>query len=200
MSRVTHDIPNATPEPNIQRSISRGVFYPNYDNPKENEGWVSPAAMTIKTQYLQRRFHLRNLSPSLDRSEEKEPPQEESWKWRLNMEAALVHDGLLLLSEAAGSSAASRSMKVEGGRPCNVSCAEERPWGKGATLFNYLNSVRLQGITGSLALEGRKRAIGVLTFTICNMSLMHDFQGGTRGTLDLEVMHYTARTNEVRIE
>ena len=42
------------------------------------------------------------------------------------------------------------------GDPCHVSCAEERPWGKGATLFNYLNTVRLQGITGSLALQERK--------------------------------------------
>ena len=43
------------------------------------------------------------------------------------------------------------------GNPCNVSCSEERPWVEGATLFNYLNAVRLQGITGSIALQGRKR-------------------------------------------
>ena len=36
--------------------------------------------------------------------------EEEVRKARLSTEAALVHDGLLLLSEAAGSSAASRSM------------------------------------------------------------------------------------------
>ena len=73
---------------------------------------------------------------------------------RPNMEAALIHDGLLLLSEAAGSSAATRT--TDAGKPCNVSCAEEMPWGKGATLFNYLNTVRLQGITGGLALQGRE--------------------------------------------
>ena len=43
------------------------------------------------------------------------------------------------------------------GNPCNVSCSEERPWVEGATLFNYLNAVRLQGITGSIALQGRMR-------------------------------------------
>ena len=36
--------------------------------------------------------------------------EEEVRKARLSTEAALVHDGLFLLSEAAGSSAASRSM------------------------------------------------------------------------------------------
>ena len=39
---------------------------------------------------------------------------------------------------------------------CNVSCSgagEARPWAQGATLLNYLNAVRLQGVTGRLALQ-----------------------------------------------
>ena len=36
---------------------------------------------------------------------------------------------------------------------CNVSCADERPWAEGATLYNYLNSVRIKGITGKIALR-----------------------------------------------
>ena len=49
-------------------------------------------------------------------------------------------------------SAASRT--VSGA--CNVSCSgagEARPWAQGATLLNYLNAARLQGVTGSLALQ-----------------------------------------------
>ena len=72
---------------------------------------------------------------------------------------------------------------------------------EGATLFNYLNAVRLQGITGSIALQGRKRgnkSIRIVRETVtCKLGII--FQAGTRATLDLEVKHYNSKTNEVRI-
>ena len=66
--------------------------------------------VSLRVSYLRnQQFHIRNTSPHLNHFE-KEQPMEEVRKARLNTEAALVHDGLLLLSEAAGSSAASRTM------------------------------------------------------------------------------------------
>ena len=32
----------------------------------------------------------------------------------------------------------------------NVSCRNEKPWTYGATVYNYLNSARLSGMTGKL--------------------------------------------------
>jgi hypothetical protein len=57
---------------------------------------------------------------------------------------------------------------------CNVSCVDEKSWAKGATLYNYLNTVRAYGITGKLAL-----------------------QEGKRSTTDLEVMRYHGKTDAI---
>lgn len=72
----------------------------------------------------------------------------------LVFEASLVYDALLILLETVRSLDAAEW--ITGQHPA-VSCSPEQPWSKGATFFNYLNTARIDGLTGQLILKARER-------------------------------------------
>ena len=77
-----------------------------------------------RASYLgNQQYRHRNTPPHLNPFEKEQPAAGEEVRKEaglLDMEAALVHDGLLLLSEAAGSSAASRSTTAGARLACAV--------------------------------------------------------------------------------
>ena len=67
-------------------------------------------------------------------------------------EPALVFDAVYVF--AVGLMASDVSYKL---RPKNLSCELEQPWHDGLSLYNFINSVTIQGLTGNVEFdEGRR--------------------------------------------
>jgi hypothetical protein len=66
----------------------------------------------------------------------------------LTVEAAVLHDTLLVLAEAV------RTLDFESVLVAtDVSCSDEKSWELGATFFNYINAVEANGITGKIRFQ-----------------------------------------------
>ncbi|XP_063698938.1 glutamate receptor ionotropic, kainate 2 [Culicoides brevitarsis] len=70
----------------------------------------------------------------------------------LQTEPALMYDSVALF--AAGLQSLDRSHKL---KPVNLSCEQETPWEDGTSLYNYLNSATINGLTGRIEFEEGKR-------------------------------------------
>ncbi|XP_017765833.1 PREDICTED: glutamate receptor ionotropic, kainate 2-like [Eufriesea mexicana] len=70
----------------------------------------------------------------------------------IQAEPALVYDSVQVF--AHGLAALDRSHDL---RPANLSCEKEEPWDDGLSLYNYINAVRLHGLTGHIEFNEGKR-------------------------------------------
>ncbi|XP_031780327.1 glutamate receptor ionotropic, kainate 2 isoform X2 [Nasonia vitripennis] len=70
----------------------------------------------------------------------------------IQAEPALVYDSVQVF--AHGLAALDRSHIL---RPANLSCEREEPWDDGLSLYNYINSAGLQGLTGHIEFNEGKR-------------------------------------------
>uniref|UniRef100_A0A336LKS7 CSON010117 protein n=1 Tax=Culicoides sonorensis TaxID=179676 RepID=A0A336LKS7_CULSO len=70
----------------------------------------------------------------------------------LQTEPALMYDSVAVF--AAGLQSLDRSHKL---KPVNLSCEQETPWEDGTSLYNYLNSASINGLTGHIEFEEGKR-------------------------------------------
>ncbi|XP_049948224.1 glutamate receptor ionotropic, kainate 2 [Schistocerca serialis cubense] len=71
----------------------------------------------------------------------------------LQAEPALLHDAVHVF--ARGLAALDRSHQL---RPANLSCELERPWDDGLSLYNYISSAGLHGLTGHIEFTEGKRS------------------------------------------
>ncbi|XP_015191413.1 PREDICTED: glutamate receptor ionotropic, kainate 2 isoform X2 [Polistes dominula] len=70
----------------------------------------------------------------------------------IQAEPALVYDSVQVF--AHGLAALDRSHDL---RPANLSCEKEEPWDDGLSLYNYINSAGLHGLTGRIEFNEGKR-------------------------------------------
>ncbi|XP_076173790.1 glutamate receptor ionotropic, kainate 2 isoform X3 [Ptiloglossa arizonensis] len=70
----------------------------------------------------------------------------------IQAEPALVYDSVQVF--AHGLAALDRSHDL---RPANLSCEKEEPWDDGLSLYNYINSAGLHGLTGHIEFNEGKR-------------------------------------------
>lgn len=70
---------------------------------------------------------------------------EEEEQAKLDVEAAVFHDTLLVLAEAVKMLNFHAFLGAT-----DVSCSEEKSWESGATFYNYINAVETNGITGNI--------------------------------------------------
>ncbi|EEB18839.1 glutamate receptor, ionotropic kainate 2 precursor, putative [Pediculus humanus corporis] len=71
----------------------------------------------------------------------------------IQVEPALMYDAVHVF--ASGLSAMDKSYSV---KPANLSCDLEKPWENGANLFNFINSVYINGLTGRVEFKEGKRS------------------------------------------
>ncbi|XP_063237622.1 glutamate receptor ionotropic, kainate 2 isoform X1 [Bacillus rossius redtenbacheri] len=71
----------------------------------------------------------------------------------IQAEPALLYDSVYVF--ASGLAALDRSHVL---RPANLSCGLEKPWDDGLSLYNYINSATLHGLTGRLQFSEGKRS------------------------------------------
>merc|ERR1719400_1272434 len=72
---------------------------------------------------------------------------------QLDPELVLLHDGLLVVSEAARLLRHDRVFLA----PDQVSCTREQAWPDGSSFYNFINLVSVRGITGDIRLSGGRR-------------------------------------------
>ena len=76
---------------------------------------------------------------------------------RLLLDSALAYDTLLVLVSTVKS--LGRGAPSLPRASAAASCAREAPWEFGATFFNYLNAVQVQGITGKVVFKVNRLVI-----------------------------------------
>lgn len=69
----------------------------------------------------------------------------------MSVESAVMYDSILVVANALKSLDYYDSVWLTD--RVKVSCEHEMPWAEGATLFNYLNSVDTQGLTGNISFK-----------------------------------------------
>lgn len=76
---------------------------------------------------------------------------EEDEQAKLDVEAAVFHDTLLVLAEAVKMLNFHAFLGAT-----DVSCSAEKSWESGATFYNYINAVETNGITGNIRFKVKK--------------------------------------------
>ncbi|XP_043478786.1 glutamate receptor ionotropic, kainate 1 isoform X4 [Leptopilina heterotoma] len=70
----------------------------------------------------------------------------------IQAEPALVYDSVQVFAHGLAALDGSHILK-----PANLSCEKEEPWGDGSSLYNYINSAGLHGLTGRIEFNEGKR-------------------------------------------
>ena len=95
------------------------------------------------------------------------PFASEGTKYRdiMSVESAVMYDSLLVVADAVKKLDYYDSVLLTD--RVNASCSREMPWSEGATLFNYLNSAEVKGLTGNISFKVRpKKLVQSLLTTI----------------------------------
>ncbi|KYN43745.1 Glutamate receptor, ionotropic kainate 1 [Trachymyrmex septentrionalis] len=112
----------------------------------------------------------------------------------IQAEPALVYDSVQVF--AHGLAALDRSHDL---RPANLSCEKEEPWDDGLSLYNYINAVRLHGLTGRIEFNEGKRnnfKLDLLKLKKEELVKVGEWKSGSGiNVTDLDAFYETTTTN-----
>ncbi|KYN21153.1 Glutamate receptor, ionotropic kainate 1 [Trachymyrmex cornetzi] len=112
----------------------------------------------------------------------------------IQAEPALVYDSVQVF--AHGLAALDRSHDL---RPANLSCEKEEPWDDGLSLYNYINAVRLHGLTGHIEFNEGKRnnfKLDLLKLKKEELVKVGEWKSGSGiNVTDLDAFYETTTTN-----